>query len=482
MAKRSSILLDIVRLVLPLAVIGLGVWGMQLLGTAQQPAQGDADGSSAALVETALVTDHNGEFDIVVDGAVVPYRQVDIPAEVDGQIAEKNPDARAGRFVTGGMELIQIESRDYDLEVARIEQEIIQQDAAIAEARIEIENNLASVALAEEEVASQANEVVRYEGLVASGAAPETRLEEQRQSERQARIQLQTLTNQGALYNAVLHRLQTARQLNEIELERAQLDLERTTIKVPDGLNGIILEDNVELHSYVRAGDVLMRIVDSAHAEVRCSMRVDQLYWLWTQDATRSQALTNPNLIYEAPQTSVSVSFSVAGATYEWDGVLSRYEGSGLDPRSRTVPCRVLVEDPRGSRRVSHSPTSDPIPPPSLVSGMFVQVSVHTQTEVPLIAIPEQSLRPGNRVWLVRDGKLAVEEVEVVQTVDHQVLLRKDTSPLRVGDQVVVSPLSAPYPGMEVALQADASETDNSTADMGAPSDDDATSEESADE
>jgi hypothetical protein len=322
---------------------------------------------------------------------------------------------------------------------------------------------------------------LRFEGLVESGAAPETRLEEQRQSKRAARIQLQTLTNQGALNTAVLHRLQTARQLNEIELERAQLDLARTTIMMPEGLNGTILEDNFELHSYVRAGDVLMSIIDSSHGEVRCSMRVDQLYWLWTQDATRSQALSNPDLIYEAPQTPVSVSFSLAGATYEWQGVLSRYEGTGLGPRSRTVPCRVLVENPRGSRRVSYSPTSDPIPPPSLVSGMFVQVSVHTQTEVPLIAIPEQSLRPGNRVWLVRDGKLAVEEVEVVQTVDHQVLLRKDSSPLQVGDQVVVSPLSAPYPGMEVAIETEDA-ADVATADEDNATEDVSSSEENPDE
>jgi multidrug efflux pump subunit AcrA (membrane-fusion protein) len=477
MAKRSPILIDFLRLVLPIAVIGLGFLGMQLLGEADRPAQGDAAGSTAAIVETAVVSEHNGEFDIVVDGAVVPYRQVDIPAEVDGQINYKNPECRAGRFVTERTELLTIDDRDYQLEVTRLEQQIAQQDAAIAETDVEIQNNLLSIALAEEEVASQQAEVLRYEGLVASGAAPETRLEEQRRSERAARIQLQTLQNQGALFTAVRHRLETSRELNEIELEGAQLDLERTQVTVPAGLSGTILEDNIELHSYVRAGDVLMRIVDASHAEVRCSMRVDQLYWLWTQDAPRAQANANPDLIYEAPQTPVTVSFTVAGATYEWDGILSRYEGTGLDPRSRTVPCRVLVDDPRGSR-VSYSPTSDPIPAPSLVSGMFVQVSVHTRTEVPLIAIPERALRPGNRVWLVRDGVLAVETVEVVQTVDDLVLLREDSSPLMVGDQVVVSPLSAPYPGMEVVI----AEPDEADAANEPVSLDAASSEENGDE
>ncbi len=468
MGKRTPFLVDLLRLVLPFAVLGLGYWGMQALGEAVKPKPETAS-ESELVVETASVRKHNGEFDIVVDGAVVPFRQVDIPAEVDGQIVVKNPECRSGRFVTEGMELITIESEDFELEVTRLEQQIAQQEAAIAETDVEIQNNLASVALAQEEVDSQQAEVVRYEGLVASGASPETRLEEQRRSERSARIQLQTLRNQGALFAAVRLRLLTLRGLHEIELQSAQLDLDRTRITVPEGLNGTIIDDNVELHSYVRAGDVLMRMADSSKAEVRCSMRVEQLYWLWTQDSARAQANLNPDLIYEAPRTPVSVSFSVAGAKYEWDGILDRYEGNGLDPRTRTVPCRVLVENPRGSQRVSVSATSDPIPPPSLVTGMFVSVSVHTQTEIPLLAMPERALRPGNRVWLVRDGKLEVEEVEVVQVVNDEVLLREDTSPIKIGDRVVVSPLSAPFPGMTVAETADetleAGDSDGTSAD-----------------
>lgn len=453
MGQRTPLLVDAVRLVLPFLVLGLGYWGMQALGEAEKPAPA-SHGRSETLVETAVVSAHDGQFDIIVDGGVVPYRQVDVPAEVDGQIITKSPDCRAGHYVTEGTELFAIDSRDFELEVSRLEQQLAQQDALIAETDVEVENNQASLALAEEEVRAQQAEVARFEGLVAEGASAETRLEEQRRTERAARIQLRTLQNQGFLLAAVKARLLTSRGLTEIELEQAQLNLARTRFVVPEGVNGIILEDNVELHSYVRAGDVLIRINDAALAEVRCSMRIDQLYWLWTQDSTRAMANENPNLIFEAPKTPVTVSFSVAGTEYAWDGILSRYEGTGLDPRTRTVPCRVLVENPRGSRRLSASTSSDPIPPPSLVSGMFVKVLVHTDTEVPLVTMPERALRPGNRVWLVRDGVLAVETVEVVQVVGDQVLLREDTSPIRVGDLVVTSPLSAPYPGMPVDAQS----------------------------
>ena len=35
----------------------------------------------------------------------------------------------------------------------------------------------------------------------------------------------------------------------------------------------------------------------------------------------------------------VTVNFNLAGNTYTWRGTLSRVDGSGLDERTRTVPC-----------------------------------------------------------------------------------------------------------------------------------------------
>jgi multidrug efflux pump subunit AcrA (membrane-fusion protein) len=169
MANRTPILVDVFRLVLPFAVLGLGFWGMMALGEAEKPPVNENQGRSSTIVETAAIVEHDGEFDIVVDGAVVPYRQVDVSAEVDGRIVAKNPDCRAGRYVTPGMELFTIDTREYELEVSRLEQQLAQQDASIAETEVEIENNDASVALADEEVQSLQAEVARYEGLLANG-------------------------------------------------------------------------------------------------------------------------------------------------------------------------------------------------------------------------------------------------------------------------------------------------------------------------
>ncbi len=53
---------------------------------------------------------------------------------------------------------------------------------------------------------------------------------------------------------------------------------------------------------------------------------------------------------YALPQTPVSILYRIAGRedlVFQWEGHLSRYDGIGLDPQSRTVPCRITVDDPQ---------------------------------------------------------------------------------------------------------------------------------------
>jgi hypothetical protein len=58
--------------------------------------------------------------------------------------------------------------------------------------------------------------------------------------------------------------------------------------------------------------------------------------------ARAAVSTTDPNAMagrYALPPTPVTVEFQVAGREkqiYAWEGVLNRYEGSGIDPQSRT--------------------------------------------------------------------------------------------------------------------------------------------------
>ena len=70
---------------------------------------------------------------------------------------------------------------------------------------------------------------------------------------------------------------------------------------------------------------------------------------------------------------------------------------------------------------------------------MFVTVKLSVPTSRPLLAVPEAAIRPGNRIWAVRDGQLSIERVNVAQTIEDKVLLLDSRGTLATGSGEVIS-------------------------------------------
>src|SRR5690606_21425727 len=150
-----------------------------------------------------------------------------------------------------------------------------------------------------------------------------------------------------------------------------------------------------------------------------------------------------------------------------------------------TIPCRIVVENPRNvtTRRNkepkvnSNTPKSESksndsaqvLRPSSLVGGMFVSVSIVAGDRSSYLGLPENATRPGNQVWRVKtvaaDAKapakkdkkdkqpetvLDIVPVEVVQINGEHVIIRADTTTLRPGDRLITTPLGFVYPNMPI--------------------------------
>ena len=50
---------------------------------------------------------------------------------------------------------------------------------------------------------------------------------------------------------------------------------------------------------------------------------------------------------------------------------------------------------------------------------MYVTIRIHITPHTPLLEIPEEGLRPGNKVWCVRGGKLTIVPVNFVTMIDR---------------------------------------------------------------
>lgn len=463
------------RIVAPLLVLAAGFGA--LLGLAslrEKPAPRTPEPIVPAVSTDFVTAPGNETLEIEVDGMVVPHRQIEVAAEVSGRVVTKSPGCRAGRFVTAGTTLLQIDDTEYQLELARLRQEKKQAELSRDENRADIENTREIIALRQEEVLLQQAELERIQELLKSRASNVSALDQAKRARLAAQNALVTAENQLRLLRQRDETLGSAIDLAEEKIRRAQLDVDRTQVRAP--IDGMVVSDHVEQDSFVQRGNVLVTIEDSTAVEVRCQLRMEELYWFWNSTSAPTDvskaASSGPdqpslNRHYELPEHAADILYELAGQTYVWKGRLARYEGIGLDKQTRTVPCRIVVDEPRTVHIASSDVSGDSLAagphPPALVRGMYVGVILKATPDVPLLEVPQAAIRPGNVVWRVdEESRLRRCPVRVASVQGDRAVLHADGSNLRRGDQVVVSTLSVEMEGSLVeVLPADADGVDD---------------------
>jgi multidrug efflux pump subunit AcrA (membrane-fusion protein) len=452
-----------IRIVIPLLILAVGGFGYVKLKELRKPPARSRPDPGLPLVETVPAKKHTGELTLHMDGTVVPYREINLSAEVAGRVVSKGSESesknvRAGHFVRKGDLLVGIDPQDYKLEVERQTQLHAQAVASIDETQAEIGNSRVQVGLLKLDHERQTADLVKVKNLRAEGAATETDQDNAEQSHRMSQSALSKEENNLKLLEARLRRLQSARDLAGTELQKAQLDQRRCKIFAP--CDGVIVEDHVEVDSFVQRGAMLMKLQDTSATEVRTSLRIDDVYWLWQHKSVAESGSDEtgsnrtPRNEWEIPDVPVWVTYELNGATFRWEGRLARHEGSGLDERTRTVPCRVLVSNPTSASRQNVDDVAT-LPPPALYRGMFVTVQLRTTPQEELIDVPERAIRPGSVIWKVSDGKLKRLEVRIARVNDGRALIHASGSDLSAGDPVVVSQLTTETSGMAVRVQGD---------------------------
>ena len=237
---------------LPIAVIGGAIGIYFALGPAKAAPKATGDRIMAALVETVRVGDASDGFDIEIDGVVVPYREVTVSAEVAGRIAFKDPHCKPGRVVSKGQLLMEVDARDYEIEVARLTNDVEQADVSIQETDVEIKNNESLIAIASQDLDIERRELARVAELAADDILSDSEHDQSRRAELATQTALQTLRNRTRLLTTQRNRLEQMKELAESRLEKAELDLARTKIVCP--FDGIVVEDDVEQDAYVTPG------------------------------------------------------------------------------------------------------------------------------------------------------------------------------------------------------------------------------------
>ncbi len=453
--RSESMPVRIVRTLLPLVIIGLGVFGAIAIYGFREAPQPKEIVELPPLVKTIPLAAHTSGLTIEIDGLVVPHREVLISAEIPGRIISKESIVKPGNFVTQGQRLLAIDPRDYELDKERLGKEYRQAETIIDEMEVELTTAQEMQALANEDLKLQEREVERLQKLFK--VVSESEVDQAKRALVASKNTEAQFRNQVRMIQTKRTRLETAKELITSQLEKAERDLARTSIEAP--IDGVIIEEMVEQDSFVQKGASLVTIEDTSAVEVRCQLRMEELYWLWRQQASAPGAdeASGMKRDYQIPKTPATIIYQVGRERFAWQGVLSRFDGIGLDEKTRTMPCRVLVANPRDVTCLDGR--SDTAGPPALVRGMYVTVKLHAQPRSTLWSVPELALRPGsnldvdhrnspNAIWVVRAGKnegeqlLHIVPVEVAGLADNNVVLHDAEDVLRAEDQVVVTPLA----------------------------------------
>ncbi|MGD9127951.1 MAG: HlyD family efflux transporter periplasmic adaptor subunit [Planctomycetia bacterium] len=464
----EKILQILLRTVISLAILGGAVGLLIALGTPDTSKRQKGRLSETPTVETVRAEPHLEGIDFTVDGVVIPFREVVVSPEVSGRVLYKSPNCRQGRFVERGECLFRIDPANYKLDVQRLDAALEQAKASVSECDVEIRNLTEQVALSKEQVVIQERELERYESVDDPGVYSQSEIDMARNTVLSAKNALQQLESQGRLKEASKKRLETICQSAEVQRDRAKLDLKRTEVVAP--LSGVVTSYNVEQDSYLQAGASAVTIQDTSRLQIRCSLYMQQIGWLWqTEYAKAKSELPAPAdsasplsqtasfKAYRLPDVPVTVRYQLDNACWEWKGMLTSYDGSSVDANTRMMPCRVTVNNPldaEAALKCDETISSSILQkaPPTLMAGMFVEVEIHSKPDIPLLKIEEAALIPGNQVWTVNDGVLKRHQVRVAQIEDGKVVIYAEDSKIKVGDRVVVSPLATPTDGMKVNL------------------------------
>ncbi len=437
----------IVNLVVSTAILAAALYGYTFLGKRQRPARTKPPKPTATAVSTEPLLIHSGPISITANGVVVPLRELRLASEVAGRVIKLSENMRPGRLVSQDETLVEIDPIEFELEVRRLRAQQSQENAELAAIQTSIENTTELLRFAADQVDLAKRERQRAASLVARQAASTAEVEVAERAELTAKSALVENDNRRRDLVSQKQLVIEKQKLTEIQLERAQLDLSRTKIVSP--IDGRIVASMIEEQSYLTAGTPFVTIEDTAAVEVRANLTVDQMLWVWNSLGIADKRSVADDRVPPIPAT---IEYRVGPRLFQWNAVLHRIDGVGIDQSTRTYPCLFRIDQPNVVEAVDVASANQG--PSRLMRGMFVAVKILAEPAQTLYRVPESAIRPGNRVWINANDQLQIVPVQIVSRAGDAVIVEAEFNNASNSQDklaVVVSPISDPRQGMQIS-------------------------------
>lgn len=342
---------------------------------------------TAMLVDVIAVQQNTYEPTIVATGTVQPVEDVTLSPLVSGQVIRRDPSFTPGGFVKKNQVLLQIDPSDYRNTLELRKSQLMQSQSTL------------ETEMGRQQIAEKDLQLITNDSLF--GANPLS--EEERQL---------------VLRKPQLNAVKATIGGSKAAVDQARLDLSRTTIRAP--FDAHILSQNVTEGSQVAPGDNLGRIVGTDFYWVMATVPVSKLQWLSFPKGNSEKG------------SPVRIKNSTAWSSDAYrEGYLDKQIGA-LDNQTRLARVLVKVADPLANK-------SNIKEKPALMIGTFVEVEIQANPVAEVIRLSRDYVRSNETVWVMKEGKLEIREVDIVLNDDEYAYIRKG---LADGEKVVITDLS----------------------------------------
>jgi len=380
-------------------------------------------------------------------GTVQPGKTWKAVVQAAGEIEFVHPDLKRGAILPSGTEIFRISTRDYDLALAQAQANIDRAQAQLAELDVSSENLASSLEIERQVLGIRERELERRRKLQASGTASPTALDQETRDTLAQRKKVLDLENNLKLIPSQRTALEQQKKLNEIQLDQARVNLERTRITLP--FDARIAEVSAEVAQYAQVGSTLAIADGIQTAEVEAQVPLAQFSALARAAAGNGQAGASGvspetvSRIIESLGFKATIKLDAGGRTITWPARFARISDT-IDLKTRSVGIIVTSE---GS-------WAEAVPGqrPPLSKGLFVQVEIRANALAGQIVVPRAAVHDGKVYVADKDDRL---ELRPVRTGLSQAGLVVVDDGLTAGDKVVVSDLLPAIPGMKLRLVRD---------------------------
>ncbi|MCA9536135.1 MAG: efflux RND transporter periplasmic adaptor subunit [Myxococcales bacterium] len=369
----------LVSLLLILLVLGAAAGFFAYMKATKPEAERVNRVDEGILVDVTTVARATHEVRIRAQGTVRPARQIVVIPEVGGRVRAQHEQLVAGGRVQANDILLRIDARDYQLALEA-------GSAEVHRAELELQMERGRAAVAQQEWASFGDPEAGDSGRALATRDPHLRT---------AQVGVVAATS---------------------SVERARLNLSRTTIRAP--FNAMVTAEAVEVGQVVSPQSQLATLVGTDEFWVQVSVPVASLASI---------------VVSETEGSAATVIQNVGGERLERTGRVVRLLPE-LDPNG--VMARLIVSIP--------SPLDGPGVP--LLLGSFVDVEIDAPPLENVIEVPRAAVHEGNIVYtMTAENQLATRRVTVVWGLRDSVLVSEG---LESGDRVIRSQVGTALPGM----------------------------------